>query len=162
MRPKYLYIIVPYEEVTQAMINVSAETSFDTLRRSCGGEDRVVLKWLEYKTQADLSIISKADKIALKLSDSELLRNSIWKDKVYCHKISPSGFTKYKKYTQEQILLEMEKDDWKVSDVIDDHINASSSSSSSSSSLEENQLTTTTTTKKPNSVIGLDPINLVK
>jgi hypothetical protein len=39
------YVIVPFSEVTQAMIDACLQTSFDTLRHSIEGEDRVVLKW---------------------------------------------------------------------------------------------------------------------
>ena len=41
-----IYVIVPFVEVTQEMIDACAETSFDTLRHSVQGVDRVVLKWI--------------------------------------------------------------------------------------------------------------------
>lgn len=40
------YVIVPFVEVTQQMIDNSCETSMDTLRHTISGEDRVILKWV--------------------------------------------------------------------------------------------------------------------
>ena len=39
------YVIVNFEDVTQAMIDDCQENSFDTLRHSIAGIDRVVLKF---------------------------------------------------------------------------------------------------------------------
>ena len=39
------YVIVPFVDVTQEMIDACAETSFDTLRHTTEGTDRVILKW---------------------------------------------------------------------------------------------------------------------
>lgn len=39
------YVIVNFEDVTQAMIDDCQQTSFDTLRHSIAGDDRVVLKF---------------------------------------------------------------------------------------------------------------------
>jgi hypothetical protein len=39
------YVIVPFGDVTQAMIDVAAETSFATLRHTVSGDDKVILKW---------------------------------------------------------------------------------------------------------------------
>ena len=40
-----IYVIVPFSEVTQQMINDCHQSSFDTLRHSISGVDRVILKW---------------------------------------------------------------------------------------------------------------------
>lgn len=47
------YVIVPFNEVTQQMINDCKETSIDTLRHSMQGIDRIILKW-EGDTPASL------------------------------------------------------------------------------------------------------------
>lgn len=39
------YVIVNFEDVTQAMIDDCQQNSFDTLRHSIAGTDRVVLKF---------------------------------------------------------------------------------------------------------------------
>ena len=39
------YVIVSFDEVTQQMIDDTAETSFDTLRHTTQGEDKIILKW---------------------------------------------------------------------------------------------------------------------
>jgi hypothetical protein len=50
------YVIVPFAEVTQAMISVCQQDSFDTLRHTTEGEDLVILKWpLGTQTPAILS-----------------------------------------------------------------------------------------------------------
>jgi hypothetical protein len=41
-----IYIIVPFADVTQQMIDDCCEDSFDTLRHSLQGTDRIVLKWI--------------------------------------------------------------------------------------------------------------------
>ena len=41
-----IYVIVPFVEVTQQMIDDTCETSFDTLRHTALGEDKIVLKWM--------------------------------------------------------------------------------------------------------------------
>jgi len=40
------YTIVPFEDVTEDMVDSVFEMSMDTLRHSTLGEDRVVLKWI--------------------------------------------------------------------------------------------------------------------
>ena len=40
-----IYTIVPSAEVTQNMVDVCLETSFETLRHTVTGDDFVVLKW---------------------------------------------------------------------------------------------------------------------
>ena len=49
-----IYVIVPFADVVQQMINDSSETEFSTLRHSIEGVDSVVLKW-EGSTPASLS-----------------------------------------------------------------------------------------------------------
>jgi hypothetical protein len=39
------YVIINFEDVTQAMIDDCHESSFDSLRHSVAGDDRVVLKY---------------------------------------------------------------------------------------------------------------------
>lgn len=39
------YVIVNFEDVTQAMIDDCQQDSFDTLRHSISGDDRVILKF---------------------------------------------------------------------------------------------------------------------
>ena len=41
-----IYVIAPFVDVTQQMIDDCCETSFDTLRHSTQGVDRVILKWV--------------------------------------------------------------------------------------------------------------------
>jgi hypothetical protein len=46
MHDNITYVIVPFVDVTQAMIDVACENSFETLRHSVDGVDRVILKWV--------------------------------------------------------------------------------------------------------------------
>jgi hypothetical protein len=41
-----VYMIVPYDEVTQAMIDVATQSRFDTLRHSLSGDDLVILSYV--------------------------------------------------------------------------------------------------------------------
>jgi len=40
------YIIIPFAEVTQQMIDDCAETSFESLRHTLSGTDKIILKWI--------------------------------------------------------------------------------------------------------------------
>lgn len=41
----YTYTIVPFTDVTDAMVDQCIETSIDDLRHTTSGTDRVILKW---------------------------------------------------------------------------------------------------------------------
>ena len=88
-RPHYntIYIIIPFDKVTEQMVEGACENSIDSLRHTTSGEDKVFLKWNKY----DWKFVQKADKTP------EVLKASI---------------SDFKIYTYEEILVELKKPEW--------------------------------------------------
>jgi len=122
MKEATVYMIVPFKDVTKAMVDISVETSLSTLRHSVKGigEDRVVLKFMKYKS--DISVIEDVSSVRgindVVFSDIHLSNNDKYRTYPYAHKTTPVTFNAYKQYGHEDILKEMDKEDWKSMEIV--------------------------------------------
>ena len=116
MKEAVAYMIVPFKDVTKEMVDISIETSLDSLRHSVKGigEDRVVLKFMKYKTVVDNVSILNNDIV---FSDKDLYENSKYSSYPYTHKVTPKSLEVYKQYNHTDILKEMDKEDWKSMEI---------------------------------------------
>jgi len=120
------YIIVPFASVTKEMVENAAETSMDTLRHTVSGEDKVILKYIKYKTTKNnikpvigvvdynTSTITVDGKEVTKIDYSADVLDYNKQFSVYdhAHETVPAVFLKYNEYTYEQILIELQKPEW--------------------------------------------------
>ena len=117
MKEATAYMIVPFKDVTKDMVDISVETSLNSLRHSNKGigTDRIILKFMKYKS--DTSVIDIRGVNDIEFTDVNLNKNNKYRDYPYAHKITPLEFNAYKQYNHADILKEMEKEDWKSEDI---------------------------------------------
>ena len=109
------YIIVPVKDVDKTMMDLVAQTSTNTLRRSTNGL-LVVLEFIEYKDKADPmppQYTNDVEWTKEQLEYNEKLDKYPW-----AAKETPDMLRKYKQYTHTEILVEMSKPAWTPTNAI--------------------------------------------
>lgn len=108
------YAIVPVSDIDKEMIELCAQTSMATLRKSANGT-LAVLKWVEWKKPQDPMPPSYTNDI--KLTSSQLDYNEKLSRYRWAHKVTPALMRKYKQFTHAKILVELAKPEWNSKDV---------------------------------------------
>ena len=109
------YIIVPVKDIDKTLLDLVAQTSTNTLRRSTNGL-LAVLEFVEYKDKADpMPPVYSNDVTWTKeqLEYNEKLEKYPW-----AAKETPDILREYRQYTHAQILVEMSKPEWTAGTVI--------------------------------------------
>ena len=86
-----LYCILPFADVTQELIDIACETSFETLRHTVIGEDKVFVKFNVEKKDIIKAVAPE--------EVSNLIKNFAW-------------------FTNEEIYSELEKAEWVSDDLV--------------------------------------------
>lgn len=108
------YAIVPVKDITKEMVELCAQTSMDTLRKSTNGT-LAVLKWVEWKKPTDPLPPQYTNNIPL--TASQLEYNEKLSKYRWAHTTTPDLLLKYKQFTYAQILVELAKPEWTADDV---------------------------------------------
>ena len=109
------YIIVPVKDIDKAMMDLVAQTSTNTLRRSTNGL-LAVLEFVEYKDKADPMPPQYTNDV--KWTKEQLEYNEKLDKYPWAAKETPDILRKYKQYTHAEILVEMSKPEWTATNAI--------------------------------------------